>query len=69
MEVQSVTFYKADWTPFRAKMWLEQNGYKAKKIDVTENQLRFRQHAPSGYTKFSIKQLPNGINLVLGKKK
>jgi hypothetical protein len=69
MEVQSVTFYKNDWTPFKARLWLDNNGYKAKKIDITENTLRFRQHAPSGYSSFATKQLPGGINLVLGKKR
>jgi hypothetical protein len=69
MEVQSVTFHKNEWTPFKARLWLDNNGYKSKKLDITENMLRFRQHAPSGYTQFATKQLPNGVNFVMGKKK
>jgi hypothetical protein len=69
MEVQSVAFYKDEWTPFRARAWLDSNGYQSKKLDVTENMLRFRQHAPSMYKSFATKSLPDGVNLVLGKKR
>ena len=69
MEVQSVVFPKSEWTPFKARMWLDNNGYKSKKLDITENMLCFRQHAPSGYSQFATREIPGGINLVLGKKR
>jgi len=69
MEVQSVTFYKSNWTPFKARMWLTKNGYKIKKIDITDNMIRFRQNPPSLYDDFATQQLDNGINLVLGKRR
>lgn len=69
MEVQSVVFHKTDWTPFKARLWLTQHGYKTKKIDVTENMLRFRQNPPSLYGEFSTQQLDNGVNLILGRRR
>lgn len=69
MEVQSVAFNKTDWTPFRARVWLDQNGYKSKKISLTDDAISFRQQAPSMYKAFAVKTLPGGIDLVLGKKR
>lgn len=69
METQSIMFSKSLWNPFQARIWLQENGYKSHKIDITDNTIRFRQHAPSSYKKFAVKSLPGGIKLVLGKKR
>jgi hypothetical protein len=53
-----------------AKKWLKESGYKCPKVDETENQLRFRQIAPTtvkknGYTDYRTKEIGEGIQLVL----
>jgi hypothetical protein len=69
--VQSVIFDKNVFTPRKAKKWLVSSGYKAPKMDETENYLRFRQVSPSeanreGFTQYRTKSIGNGdIKLVL----
>ena len=45
---------------------MKEHNYKVSKVDKTENKLRFRQENPDNYSEFRVKNLPNGIMLVLG---
>ena len=54
-KVQSVLFNKDKYTPAEAIVWLKDHKFKVKKIDITDNYLRFRQYTPQylkklGYT-------------------
>lgn len=42
------------------------NEYKIKKVDVTTNYFRFRQKPPSAYKNYRMKNLENGVKLVVG---
>lgn len=73
-KVQSVRFDRAHWSPAKAEEWLREHGYhttwRGKGVDITENQLRYRQADPgkrgSGHIKeYRSKKLPNHIILVL----
>lgn len=70
-KVQSVLFDKRVFNPQQAMMWIQQNGYKVKKVDETGKKYRFRQVAPAtlrkkNYSKFITKKLGNsGIELII----
>jgi len=74
MEVQSVLFEKEKFTLQKAKDWLKKHNYKltfyGKGVDETKNMYRFRQVAPTRFDKksYRIKELGDGVKLVLGKK-
>lgn len=65
-QVQSIVFQKAEFSVKDAKRWLKEHNYKVSKVDKTDNTLRFRQEDPKLYSEFRVKNLPNGIMLVLG---
>lgn len=65
-QVQSIVFNKSEFTVKEAKSWLKSHNYKYGKVDKTPSTLRFRQEEPELYSEFRIKNLPNGIMLVLG---
>lgn len=65
-QVQSIVFQKTEWTISKAKKWLKSHNYKVSKVDKTDNTLRFRQENPDNYSEFRVKNLPNGVMLVLG---
>lgn len=47
VKVQSVQFPRKKWTKAQACSWLKRHKYKCGKVDVTLNELRYRQIAPS----------------------
>lgn len=50
MQVTSVMFERdAGWTEARARRWLERQGYKFGKVDITARYLHYRQKDPSGF--------------------
>ena len=68
--VQSILFDSKMWSVRDAVQWLQENGFKATKIDETVNFYRFRQFSPKslkdkGYTEYRVKKLKNGIDFVL----
>jgi hypothetical protein len=50
-QTQTVTFPKGDFTVAEAKKWLRAHHKKVNDVDITENELRFRQMSPSRCTK------------------
>jgi len=48
-EIQSVRFDKKVWTTKQAEDWLATHRYAPLKLDITENQLRYRIHPPERY--------------------
>jgi hypothetical protein len=64
-KVQSVLFDRDIFTPEAAIIWLVKHNFKVKKIDITKNLYRFRQYHPDKNARYRIKQLPNGVSLVL----
>ena len=68
--VQSILFDSKMWGVRDAVQWLQENEFKASKIDETVNFYRFRQVSPTslknkGYTEYRVKKLKNGIDFVL----
>jgi len=56
--VQAVLFRNVDWDLQNSMRWLEHNHFKAKKVDITNNWLRFRLLEPidlknKGYTHYA----------------
>jgi hypothetical protein len=74
--IQSVVFDKEKFDVKGARKWLKENNYIARKPDVTETQIRFRQVNPKyieqkGFTKFRTKRIgrKSGISLIISYKK
>ena len=71
MEVQSVLFNKKKYTKAQAEKWIKDNGYKVKKVDLTENLRRYRQLDPKLFNQntYRMKQIKGkDLMLVLGKR-
>ena len=67
LDVQSVVFYKDNWTPFRARKWLKKHDFEhTGKVDITKNTLRFRQTKPDYDIYRSKKIEDHGIVFVFG---
>ena len=72
--VQAVLFRKVDWDLRRSMKWLENNHYKAKKVDITNNWFRYRILEPidlknKGYRYYANKYVENeSIILVIAYK-
>jgi hypothetical protein len=72
--VQAVLFRKVDWNLQNSLKWLENNHFKAKKIDITNNWFRYRLLEPldlkkKGFTHYANKYIENdSINLVIAYK-
>jgi len=49
MEVQTILFDKAIFTPAQARAWLRAHGHKSAKVHTTAKYHRFRQAPPSRY--------------------
>ena len=68
--IQIILFDSKMWSVRDAVQWLQENEFKASKIDETVNFYRFRQVSPTslknkGYTEYRVKKLKNGIDFVL----
>ena len=68
--IQSILFDSKMWSVRDAVQWLQENEFKASKIDETMNFYRFRQVSSTslknkGYTEYRVKKLTNGIDFVL----
>ena len=67
--IQSVMFDNEIWNTTQARKWLKNNNLKPmKRVDKTENYLRYRMIDPSQFKKFRIITLKGvkGIKFVLG---
>ena len=70
--VQSVVIKKSSFSREEATEWVREH-FNFKKIDETKSSWRFRQLSPEtlrkkGYSKYVVKVLPNGVELVLALK-
>ena len=62
--VQAVLFRKDDWNLQRSMKWLENNHFRVKKVDTTNNWFRFRILEPidlknKGYRYYTNKYVEN----------
>ncbi len=64
--IQSVLIDKRFYSLTQAINYINLHGYKLKKIDETTNFYRFRQLSPKLFKKYFIKDLHNGVKLVVG---
>lgn len=65
-DIQSVIIDKRSFSLAQAINYINLHGYKLKKIDETANYYRFRQLDPELFKKYFIKDLHNGVKLVVG---
>ena len=65
-DIQSVIIDKRLFSLAQAINYINLHGYKLKKIDETANYYRFRQLDPELFKKYFIKDLHNGVKLVVG---
>ena len=66
MKVQSVLVPRNKFSLGKAKEWVHSHNYRVHKVDVTSNYFRFRQVNPSSLSDYHMKNLPDGVKLVLG---
>jgi len=72
--VQAVLFRKVDWDLKNSMKWLENNHFKAKKVDITNNWFRYRLLEPidlkrKGFTHYINRFIENkSIILVIAYK-
>jgi hypothetical protein len=65
MKIQSVIIDKRIFTKRRADNYIKKNNYVNKKVDITKNFYRYRQFEPRKTYKYRMKDLGNGVKLVL----
>ena len=65
-KVQSIIFQKDKWNVKTAKKWLKEHQYQGLTPDIKPSTIRFRQIEPTEFKDFKIKNITNGILLVLG---
>ena len=72
--VQAVLFRKVDWDLRSSMKWLDNNHFKAKKVDITNNWFRYRIYEPialknKGFTHYANKYIEDeSIILVISYK-
>ena len=68
MAVQSILFYKDNWTTKMARRWLKKKGFKPiKRVDIIKNFLRYRINPPEKFKRIRIKKIPkSSIVFVFG---
>jgi len=71
LTVQSIIFPKSDFNKRHAESWLEENGFRNRKVDEKKNTLRYRQVSPDKMDRhtYVAKKLANGVSLILAKRK
>ena len=62
--ISTILFDKRRWSVPKAKKWLASHGYSSRKVDVTTNYYRFRQHVPNPNRRYYTVMLPNYVHLV-----
>jgi hypothetical protein len=68
-EIQAVIFKKNNYTPTKARSWLDKNKIpRKKKVHKTKNYLRYRVEDPKKYSKYATKSINKNVKLILGKK-
>lgn len=66
-DIQSVLFDKKLWTTRKARSWLSKKKLKRiKRVDVTENNYRYRIRPPENFKRMITKKSKSGISLIIG---
>jgi hypothetical protein len=68
MQVQSLLFPREDFTTSQARAWARKHGYRAGKVDVTDQYVRLRQASPETFR--LMRTVPfgeSGIKAVVGR--
>lgn len=70
-EIQSMLFSRDHWDPGAAAAYLHSHGIRPKKVDVTDNWLRFRLHPPSSFRRMRTIHLDEarGVRAIYGEVK
>ena len=67
--VQTLLFSKKMFTVATAKRWASQHGYTSRKVHVTANKIRLRQHPPGQFRRERTEQFEPGVQGVIGWRK
>jgi hypothetical protein len=65
-KVQTLLFPRDRFTPSRARAWARSHGYRYGKTDITQNYVRIRQLAPTGFRRMRTISLGHGVRAVVG---
>ncbi len=66
-QIQSVIFNSSRFTTDMARQWLKSNGLKPiKRVDRTNNSIRYRIKSPGFFKRFITKKTKKGISFVIG---
>jgi hypothetical protein len=66
MNIQAVLFPKEDWSSSKARKWLLKHNLKPiKRVYKTEQYLRYRIAKPDKNSRYAIKELSNGVKVIL----
>lgn len=69
MPIQSVLFKKELFTTAKARAYLKKRNLKPiKRVDITENYLRYRIRSPKGFKRFYSKEIQKGVSYIIGVK-
>lgn len=67
--VQTLLFSRKMFTVTTAKRWASQHGYTSRKVHVTANKIRLRQHPPGQFRRERTEQFEPGVQGVIGWRK
>ena len=65
VNIQSILFNKKAYTREKAKEWLSKHNYINKKVDETQNYLRYRQLEPKKRDKYAFISFNKNIKGIL----
>jgi len=66
-KIQAIVFDKTYYDTKKARQWLKQHKHKAiKRVDITQNTLRYRLIDPAKFKRFRLKNITAGIQFVFG---
>ncbi len=66
-KIQSVIFNSKKFSTTQARSWLKSHSLKAiKRVDRTNNSIRYRIKKPESFKRFTTKKTSKGISIIIG---
>ena len=66
--IQTLIFARRSFTLSGAMRWARKHGFRASKVDSTENYYRLRQQDPGRFSDFRTIELADGVRAIVGPK-
>jgi len=67
-QIQTLLFARHVFTLRGAMLWARKHGFRASKVDSTENYYRLRQQDPGRFSDFRTIELADGVRAIVGPK-